>query len=80
MASREDLKTWVFDALSENGGEGSVVEIAKIIWRDHEADLRASGDLFYRWQYEMRWAGQKLQHEGRLKKQRSPRTWVLTGR
>ncbi len=78
MADREDLKQWVYEALKELGGEGSVVEIAKIIWRDHETDLKASGDLFYRWQYEMRWAGQVLQQEKKLAKLKSPRKWRLT--
>ena len=78
MANQDDLKIWVWTALKELGGEGEVVEIAKIIWRDHEADLRASGDLFYRWQYAMRWAGQSLQLEGKLIKMKSPRKWRLT--
>jgi len=35
-------------------GETSIVRIAKHIWDCHEADLRASGDLFFTWQYDMR--------------------------
>ena len=77
MANREDLQLWVLAALNDLDGEGSVVEIAKHIWKNHEQELRDSGDLFYRWQYEMRWAGQKLQHGGKLVKMSSPRKWRL---
>lgn len=66
MANREDLKDWVFRAVYECGGRTKVVEVARYIWKNHEQELRRSGDLFYTWQYEMRWAAQKLRNEGRL--------------
>ncbi|WP_118134302.1 hypothetical protein [Oceanicella sp. SM1341] len=75
MATKTDLVTWVAQALTELGGRGSVVDVAKIIWRDHSEDLRASGDLFYTWQYDMRWAAQSLRDTGRAT--RDGRTWVL---
>lgn len=66
MARRSDLQDWVYDALIKLGGEARIVEVAKQIWADHEGDLRASGDLFYSWQYDMRWAANMLRHEGKL--------------
>ncbi len=48
------------------GGKGRVLEVCKFIWRKHENDLRASGDLFYTWQYDVRWAAQKLRDTGKL--------------
>lgn len=66
MASKTDLQDWVVDALERCGGSARVVDVAREIWISHEADLRASGDLFYTWQYDMRWAAQRLRHEGRL--------------
>ena len=33
------------------------------VWRDHEPDLRASGDLFFTWQYDIRWAAQRLRDQ-----------------
>jgi hypothetical protein len=44
--------------------------IAKWIWEHHEAELRDSGDLFYTWQYDMRWAGTRLSNEGKIVKDR----------
>ena len=74
---RATLKQWVMNALRDLGGSAQIAPIAKHIWDHHESELRISGDFFYTWQYEMRWAGQKLQQEGLLKKYRSGRKWEL---
>lgn len=76
-ASAENLKPWVLEALDALGGQARVPDIARHIWENHEADLRASGDLFFTWQYAMRWAGQILQKEGQLSKKGEGRTWTL---
>lgn len=67
MANKEDLAGWMVEALTELGGHGSVVEVSKTVWRRHEPDLRISGDLFYTWQYDIRWAAQTLRDTGKLK-------------
>jgi len=67
MASKQDLKDWVLEALLTEGGASDVVSIAKRIWQAHEHDLRLSGDLFFTWQYDMRWAAHALRKEGKLK-------------
>lgn len=64
MALKHDLEDWVREALDRRGGEAHFAEVAKEIWREHEADLRASGDLFYTWQYDMRWAATRLRRRG----------------
>ena len=75
MADREDLKDWVYQAVRENAGRTSVVKVAQHIWEHREQELRSSGDLFYTWQYEMRWAAQQLRKEGRLTL--AGRDWAL---
>jgi hypothetical protein len=60
MATREDLQTWVIDALKSRQGTGSIVQVAEHIWHNHEQELRKSGDMFYTWQYDMRWACTRL--------------------
>lgn len=67
MAEKSDLDTWVRDALRNGGGRASLVDVAKYIWKNHEADLRTSGDLFYTWQYDMRWAANRLRRRGTMK-------------
>ena len=67
MANKSDLKTWVVEALRDAGGQASVADVARRIWEHHEDELRRSGDLFYTWQYDIRWAATNLRHAGVLK-------------
>ena len=79
MPNKDILKDWIVEALRQRGGSGTVVEVARTIWQMHEQDLRARGDLFYTWQYDVRWAATKLRHAGRIKPaKRSPAgVWEL---
>jgi hypothetical protein len=67
MAAKADLDTWVRDALRDLGGRASIVEVAKTIWKQHETDLLSSGNLFFTWQYDMRWAANRLRRRGAMK-------------
>ena len=60
MTTREVLQDWVIDALKSLSGTGTIVQVAKHIWENHSKELKSSGDLFYTWQYDMRWAATKL--------------------
>lgn len=66
MATRTNLENWVFEALTRLGGRASIVAVAKSIWEFHGEEIKSSGDLFYTWQYDMRWAAQRLRRDGRL--------------
>jgi hypothetical protein len=74
---KSDLKPAVLAALNHLGGAGNVTEIARYIWENYETELRNGGDLFYTWQYDMRWAGQALQGEGKLLKKGDKRCWSI---
>ena len=63
---REIMKDWVIEALRTLGGQGDIVDICRIVWEQHEEDIRKSGELLYKWQYEIRWVGTLLRKEGRL--------------
>ncbi|HAV49272.1 MULTISPECIES: hypothetical protein [unclassified Brevundimonas] len=76
-----ELGDWVVEALKNAGGEATIVEVAKHIWEHYEPELRASGDRFYDWQYQMRWSAQRLQDEGRIKKgMPTRRHWTLVSK
>lgn len=80
MASgREIMTDWVVEALRQLGGRGTILDIARRVWKKHEKDIRAAGDLLYSWQYELRWAGALLRTEGvLLPAAAAPRgVWVL---
>ena len=64
MTYKEDMKDWVVQAIKGNGGEATLIQVAKYIWTNHEGDLRKYGDAFYTWQYDMRWTAQYLRNEG----------------
>jgi hypothetical protein len=78
VITKADLKIWIIDALRDLGGQGRIWEMSKHIWDHHDKELKAAGPLFYTWQYDMRWAGQKLQKEGKLSKAGKNYTWYLT--
>jgi hypothetical protein len=80
MLNRETLMKWVVDAIKANHGSATIVELCKHVWENHEKELRQSGDDFYTWQYDIRWAGQKLRDEGIIQPVSiSPKgVWVLT--
>jgi hypothetical protein len=63
----ELMAEWVVDALRTLGGKASILDICKQVWNAHGAEIQAAGDLFYEWQYEVRWAGDLLRKSGKLK-------------
>ena len=65
MAQKSDLPNWVLEALRSNGGQASILYVAKHIWEHHQKELKAN-DLFYSWQYDMRWAATELRKRGLL--------------
>ncbi|QNF94428.1 hypothetical protein [Janibacter sp. YB324] len=75
----EVLKPWIVEALQSGGREKSILEVAKFVWEHHEQELRDAGDLFFSWQYDLRWAAQALRNEGELKAKDGKRSggWEL---
>ena len=49
------------------GGKGSIVEIAKVIDNTYKKEIKAAGDLYYTWHYDMRWAATQLRKQNILK-------------
>ena len=71
----------IFKMKWDLGGSAGIVTICQWVWSDKEAELRKSGDLFYTWQYDIRWAATRLRHAGRLKSASATPAgvWALTG-
>jgi hypothetical protein len=67
VASREDLQVWLKEALEIKGGSARVPEACRVVWENHEPELRSSGTLFYTWQYDIRWAANRLRHRKIMK-------------
>lgn len=77
MVGKSVLEPWVYNSLKVRGGRARITEVAQDIWDNHEDELRRSGDLFYTWQYDMRWAAQRLQDRGQLRKIGTTGIWEL---
>lgn len=67
MATKQNLVDWLYEALKGIGGSGRIADLCKYVWKHHEEDLRQSGDLFYTWQYDIRWAAYQLRQSGKMK-------------
>ena len=67
MADKHDLRDWLVEALKANGKSATIVDVCKYIWNKYEDELKASGDLFYTWQYDVRWAATELRKTGKMK-------------
>jgi hypothetical protein len=66
VATKYDLDGWIVEALRKSGGTATIPQICESVWLTHEGELRASGDLFFTWQYDIRWAAQRLRDSGVL--------------
>lgn len=64
---KKDLKNCVIRALRESNGKARVVQVCKYIWDNYKNELENSGDLFYTWQYDVRWAALTLRKDGIMK-------------
>ena len=80
MTDKNILQDWIVEALNEMGGRAQIVDICKKVWELHERDLRKMGDLFYTWQYDIRWGANKLKSQERLRydKIKQESIWILT--
>ena len=76
----EILREWIVDALKSYGGAATMIDVPKWTWENHREDLEKEGDLFYRWQYAMGWAGTALRQDGILgpANQSDRGIWVLS--
>lgn len=66
MLNKQDLPRVVLESLKRLGGSGTVLDVCKDVWESNEAELRVSGDIFFTWQYDIRWAAQQLRNDGSL--------------
>lgn len=64
---KDDLPELLEATLIKLGGSGTILEVCKTFWADNESELRNSGNLFYTWQYDIRWAATTLRKSGIMK-------------
>ena len=65
--SRKDLPNMLYSLIKELGGKAKMIDIFKSFWVTYEQELKNSGDLFYTWNYDIRWAATNLRKNKRMK-------------
>lgn len=77
---KNELKDYLIKTLFELGGSGTVLSVSKKFWELYHEELEKSGDLFYTWQYDIRWAASELRKQGQIKdaKESQKSKWELT--
>jgi len=80
MATKHDLVDWLYAALQAQGGRARIADLCHHVWDNHEHDLRASRDLFFTWQYDIRWAAYQLRKQGKMRPNKVSHkgVWELT--
>ena len=77
---KEDLPDKLIEVLKALGGRGTILEICKKFWEINGKYLDERNDLFYTWQYDIRWAATELRKQKIMKsKDVSPKgIWELS--
>ena len=79
IANRIDLEDYITEALKELSRSAPIAEVCKVVCDKHGKELKGSGDIFYTWQYDIRWVAHRLRKRHILKQaDRVPRGfWEL---
>ena len=64
--NRHDLPDILYNSIKNLGRRASIVDVCKYIWNHYENELRSSGNLFFTWQYDIRWAATELRKAKRM--------------
>lgn len=64
---KSDIPDLLYQTLQGMGGSGRLIDVCKVFWAEHNEELEESGDLFYSWQYDIRWAATALRKSGLMK-------------
>ena len=67
LIHKHDLPDILCKSLKQLGGAATIIDVCKHFWTKHKKELEQSGDLFYTWQYDIRWAATELRKTKRMK-------------
>ena len=60
IISKDDLPRLLEDVLKEMNGNGYILDISKKFWIKYKDNITPDNNLFYTWQYDIRWAATEL--------------------
>jgi len=64
---RKDLPDILYDIIDKLGGRAQMMDIFKSFWAKYKHELKETDDMFYTWNYDIRWAATQLRKEKRMK-------------
>lgn len=65
--TRKDLPEILYDLIKELGGRAEMMEVFKAFWEKYKTQLHETDDIFYTWNYDIRWAATKLRKSKKMK-------------
>lgn len=65
--NRNNLPDILYTSIQAMGGRASIIDVCKYVWQHYQKELLNSGNLFYTWQYDIRWAATELRKTKRMK-------------
>ena len=75
---RSDLPKLLHEALVSLGGNATPIVVFRYFWEKHELILKKSGDIYYTWNYDIRWAATELRKKGIMKPVYNKSQWELS--
>lgn len=64
---RNDLPDLLYKTIQSLGGKASMMDIFREFWKLYANKLDPAEDMFYTWNYDIRWAATELRKNGRMK-------------
>ena len=65
--TRKELPDLLYKTLKELGGSANMMDVFRKFWNEHKDKLKETDDIFYTWNYDIRWAATQLRKQGKMK-------------
>lgn len=65
--TRKDLPEILYQILKDLGGRATMMQVFRQFWKRYKAKLNEADDIFYTWNYDIRWAATQLRKENKMK-------------
>lgn len=63
---RDDFKLLILAALKEYKGQAKIHQVCEHVWTHNSSQIMESKQVLYTWQYDIRWAANKLRRENKI--------------
>lgn len=64
---RKDLPDLLYKTIASLGRKAPMMSVFREFWKLYACNLDPSEDMFYTWNYDLRWAATELRKKGKMK-------------